>query len=189
MNNFEICLQSLVKCLKELKIDYVILGGIAVAVYGEPRLTADIDVNVILDKDKLTNFLTKTEKYGFYPDTPDIEIFAKKTGVIPMNFKKGKATGKCDIIIAENIIEYTGIQRGKIKKIGSIQLKLISPEDLVIHKILSSRPRDNEDLIGIIIRQKNKLNIKYVFNWLKKIDKTDKKLQLCARFKTLLEED
>ncbi|MBW2000598.1 MAG: hypothetical protein JRJ29_21895 [Deltaproteobacteria bacterium] len=32
--------------------DYAIIGGIAVAVWGEPRLTRDIDVKVLLSRDE-----------------------------------------------------------------------------------------------------------------------------------------
>lgn len=36
-----------------------------------------------------------------------------------MSFKKGKVFGKFDVILAENILEYAAILRGKIKKIDT----------------------------------------------------------------------
>lgn len=186
MSSLEVQLRGLIKCLSEQKIKYIILGGIAVSIYGEPRLTADIDVNIILDKKKIAEFLKEAKKYGFLPALPDAENIAKETGVIPINFIKGKTVGKFDIIIAENILEYTAIKRGRIKKIGSIKAKLISPEDLIIHKIASSRPRDIEDLNGILIRQKGRLDIRYIRDWLKKIDKANKISQLYKLFNSLL---
>ena len=42
-------LKSLHKCLQSNKIEYAVIGGLAVAVWGEPRLTQDIDIKVKLD--------------------------------------------------------------------------------------------------------------------------------------------
>ena len=159
MSALEVQLKALVKFLSSQKIRYIILGGIAVLIYGEPRLTADIDVNIIFDKAKLNEFLVKAKKFGFCPLFPNTGKIVEKTGVIPMKFTKGKITGKVDIIIAENALEYAAIKRGRIKKIGSIKARLVSPEDLIIHKITSSRPRDLEDLKGILVRQKGRLDI------------------------------
>lgn len=188
MNPLELQLGVLVKCLSAQKIKYIILGGIAVSIYGEPRLTADIDVNIVFDKRKIDKFLNKARLFGFYPLLPNTREIAKETGVIPLGFKRKKISGKFDIVIAENILEYTAIKRGKIKKIDSIRARLISPEDLIIHKIASSRPRDFEDLKGILIRQRGRLDINYIRYWLKKIDKANKKSHLCKVFKQLLRE-
>ncbi len=180
-------LQSLVKFLIAQKIRYAILGGIAVCIYGEPRLTADIDVSIILDKERVGEFLKKAKKRGFRALIPNAKRIAKRTGVIPVGLKKGRRAGKFDIIIAENILEYTAIKRGRIKKIDSIRVRFISPEDLVIHKITSSRPRDIEDLKGILIRQRKRLDKRYIGHWLRKIDKANKS-RLYRLFKRLSKE-
>ena len=188
MSSLEVQLRGLIKCLSEQKIKYIILGGIAVSIYGEPRLTADIDVNIIFDKKKISEFLKGAKKHGFYPAFPETENIARETGVIPMNFIKGKITGNFGIIISENPLEYSAIERGRFKKIGPVKARLITPEDLIIHKIASSRPRDAEDISGILIRQKGKLDIKYIQYWLKKIDKANKKSRTYKAFHRLLKE-
>lgn len=188
MNPLELQLRNLTKLLKEQKLKYAILGGIAVSLYGEPRFTADIDVNVLLDREKIKEFLKKAEKYNFYPPFPHIEKIADRTGVIPLSFRKGKIEGKCDVIIAENIIEYYSIKRAKTKRIGSVKTRVVSAEDLIIHKITSSRTRDIEDLKSILIRQKGKLDIKYIRDWLRKVDKVSKKPHLYKLFSKLLKQ-
>jgi len=35
--------------LESLKIDYMVVGGIANAVWGEPRATIDVDVTVVVE--------------------------------------------------------------------------------------------------------------------------------------------
>ncbi|HLF17785.1 MAG TPA: nucleotidyltransferase [Candidatus Omnitrophota bacterium] len=173
MNSLNQQLRQLVEFLSNERIKYVVLGGVAVSVYGEPRLTADIDVNVLLPKDKIFDFIKKAKKYGFYSLFPGMRKMAQRAGVISFGFKKGKISGKFDMIIAENILEYNAIERGKIKKIEGTSLRLITPEDLIIHKIASSRPRDLEDLKGVLLRQKGKLDNKYIQFWLKKLDRAN----------------
>ncbi len=176
---FESLIQSLTRFLSSEKIPYVIIGGIAVSIYGEPRMTLDVDINVVLDKAKAEDFLKKIKKFGFSPSFKETMKIVKKTGVIPLKFQKGNILGKLDVIIAENSLEFSAIRRGRIKKIDNLKIKLISPEDLIIHKIASTRAKDYEDLKGIIQRQKKKIDVTYIQEWLKKLDEVggDKLLQ------------
>ncbi len=185
MNPLEFQLKQLARLLREEKIDYALLGGVAVSIYGEPRLTFDIDVNIMLGKDTISNFLKKARIYGFLPLPPNIKRFIKTTGVIPMKFSKNKITGKCDFIIAQNILEYLCIKRARLKKVYSAKIKLISPEDLLLHKIISERARDLEDAQGILMRQRGKLDMNYINYWLKKIAVANKKPELLKLFKSL----
>lgn len=187
MNSLERQLKALIGLFSFTKTKYVILGGLAVVLYGEPRLTADIDVNISIRKDEIGVFLSAARNLGFYPIPSNIKSFIKETGVIPLRFAKGNVFGRCDIIIAENPIEYQALKRAKIKKIGSLRAKFVSPEDLIIHKITSDRARDLEDLKGILIRQQGKLDIEYILFWLKKIAKANHKPELINLFKKLLQ--
>jgi hypothetical protein len=186
VNPIEYQLKQLVKLFSSAKIDYAILGGIAVSIYGEPRLTLDIDVNIMLDMAKLDDFLNKAKRYGFFPIPKNIKKFIRTTGVMPTRFSKGGIAGKCDFIIAQNALEYSGIKRVHFKKIYSTKVKLISPEDLIIHKITSDRPRDIEDISGILMRQKGELDLNYITSWLKRIPESNKRKELLHLFRDLI---
>jgi hypothetical protein len=179
-------LKALKKLFRVTKIPYAVLGGMAVILYGEPRFTMDIDVNISLPSHKMTLFLSEAKKYGFLPSCAKPESFAKTTGVIPMRFMSVHPPGRCDIVIARNPIEFSALKRSVSKKIGMIKAKFITAEDLVIHKIASDRPRDLEDLRGILMRQKGKLDLPYIFLWLKKIDKVNAGPSLVVLLKSLL---
>lgn len=185
MNPLDFQLRQLVKLFKATSVDYAVLGGIAVSIYGEPRLTSDIDINIMLDNDKINDFLKKASKFGFTPLPSNIKKFIKETGVIPMKFSKNRITGKCDFIIAQNILEHLCIRRARFIKIGFIKAKIITPEDLIIHKITSKRPKDLEDARGILFRQRGKLDTKYIAHWLKKIDEVVRHSELFKLFESL----
>ncbi len=186
MNLLKQQLAATVKFLTTLDIDYVIIGGIAVSIYGRPRFTADIDVNIVLEKERVDIFLKEGKKYGFYPIRKNIKMVVKKTGVIPMRYLKGKTIGLCDFIIAENTIERLALKRAKTKKIDSVKAKLVTPEDLIIHKLTSPRAQDLEDVRGVLLRQKGKLDTAYIKFWLKKIDKANRGSRLSELFNNLL---
>ena len=185
MNPLKIQLKALVGLFKETKTKYVIIGGLAVSLYGEPRATFDIDVNVLLEKENLDNFLKISKKNGFYPIPSQVKSFIKKTAVIPMRFRRRGIINNCDIIIAENPIEIAAIKRGKIKNIWSLKVRFATPEDLIIHKLTSNRPKDLEDARSILMRQ-DKLDVKYISNWLKLIEKANSNIRLVSLFNTLV---
>lgn len=43
--------------------------------------------------------------------------------------------------------------------------RLCTPEDLIIYKMLSTRPRDLEDVKGIVRRQGAALDLPYLLKW------------------------
>ncbi len=186
MNSIELQLKYLSKLLDAIGAEYAIIGGIAVSVYGEPRATFDIDVSIIFNIGEIDFFLKSAKKYGFTPLPGNIDNFVKTTAVIPMQFSKDNMFGRCDFIIAQNSLEFSSIKRARFKKIFSMKIKLITAEDLVLHKITSSRARDLEDLQGILIRQSGKLDMDYINFWLKKAAAANKQPKLLKIFKKLL---
>jgi hypothetical protein len=186
MNLLEYQLNQAVKCLKEAGIDYALLGGIAVSIYSAPRMTQDIDINIVLNMEDTAEFLRKARKYGFRPIPTDINKFIKETGVIPMKFSKRGIIGRFDFIIAQNPIEFAGIQRARFKKIYGVKLKIVTAEDLLLHKLLSDRPIDREDARGILLRQGKKLDMRYITAWLKKIAKSSFARRLLKEFEELV---
>lgn len=187
-NIFASAIKNLHRFFTSQHIDYVILGGIAVSVYGEPRFTAEIDVNIIMDKAGLDQFFVTARQFSLFPLAPGAERIARETGVVPLKFIKGDETAKVDVIIAENALEFKAIERGRMRSVGSFKARFVSAEDLILHKLTSPRPRDQEDLERILLRQKSKLDLRYVRRWLKKLDDVDPGLGLSGRFESLLEE-
>ncbi|MCM8813989.1 MAG: nucleotidyltransferase family protein [Candidatus Omnitrophica bacterium] len=185
MNTFEYQLQQVIQFLHATKIEYAIIGGVAVSLYGDPRMTQDIDVNIILDQEDLPKILQQSKKYGFAPAVPDFDRFVKEVGVLLMKFSKKGITGKFDFVIAQNPIEFAGIKRAKVYTLFNLEVKVVTPEDLLLHKLLSDRPRDHEDARGIIMRQGKKLKTDYIFAWLRKIEKVCPERQYLKEFKKL----
>jgi len=67
-------IKNLARALKKNRIKYMIIGGQAVLIYGEPRMTKDIDITIGLD----INGLEKLKKI----------IKELNLKIIPKNYKK-----------------------------------------------------------------------------------------------------
>lgn len=186
MKSFKYQLSQLAKFLEKSHIDYAVLGGIAVSVYSEPRMTQDIDLNIVLNMENLSQFLGKAREYGFQPIPPDIKKFVEETGVIPMKFFKRGVAGKFDFIVAQNPIEFAGLKRARLKSIWGVKVKIVTAEDLLVHKLLSERPRDLEDARGIVVRRGRRLDKEYVMCWLRKMDKLSSGSYLIKKYKELI---
>lgn len=85
--------------------------------------------------------------------------FVAKTNVLPLEDTQGI---RLDIIFAKLPYEFQAIRRSKPIRVHSEVIRVCSPEDLIIHKIISDRPRDREDVRGVVSSRRSKLNRKYL---------------------------
>jgi hypothetical protein len=162
----------------------MIIGGQAVLIYGEPRMTRDIDITLGVGIDELNKIKQVITKIGLTIRVKNYKKFAEQTMVIPAMDKKSG-------ILVDFVFSFTGYERQSIKKaksikIGKTMVKFASLEDVIIHKVIAGRPRDIED-IRIIILKNPKYNKKYINLWLKRFDKTLSK-NLRDTFKTIIKQ-
>lgn len=149
--------------LDEHGIPYAIIGGLAVQHWGEARTTRDVDIVVVVSPDETAAFLDAAV-HRFKPRIQDAVSFAQKRRVLLI----ADATGTpVDISLGIPGYEEEVVQRAVTVDLpdgGSI--RLISAEDLIIHKCVAGRPRDQEDIEGILARQKLSIDTDYIRRWL-----------------------
>jgi hypothetical protein len=164
---FEEILSRIGKVFQRHGLPYMIIGGQAVLLYGEPRLTRDIDITLGVDIDRLDELLTVAQELALKPIPRDIPAFVKETMVFPAI---EETTGiRVDFIFSFSPYETQAIQRASKISILNQDVCFASPEDLIIHKIFSGRPRDLEDVRSILLKNPH-LNFQYIEDWLKEFD-------------------
>ena len=65
------------------------------------------------------------------------------------------------------------------------RVRLCTAEDLIIHKALSEREKDWQDIEGILLRRGNLLDKKYIINWLSQFASALDKPGIQKRFEEL----
>jgi len=139
----------------------IVIGGVAVAVWGEPRLTRDVDLKVLLGRQDAAKLLDALgEGYVLLA----LERFA-------MLFVRDENAVRIDLLLGETTFDVEAIRRGRDVEVApGVQIHACSPEDLVIYKLVSTRPRDHEDARGVVLRQGDGLDREYVVRWLREFE-------------------
>ena len=158
MSRLERAIVEIARFLERGRIPYMIIGGVANAVWGVPRTTLDVDLTVWVDEGQCETTIRQiVEK--FPARTNDPVKFVKDTRVLPIETGDGV---QIDVIFGQLPYEQEAIARSARQNIGGVEVRVCRPEDLILHKLVSERPRDREDVRGIVQQQHRQLDRRYL---------------------------
>jgi len=165
---FEELLEQIARGLDSLGIPYMLIGGQAVLVHGEPRLTRDVVVTLGAGPEKLPVVLEWVGRTGWQVLADSPADFVARTLVLPC---LEPASGiRVDLIFSYSAYELQAIPRARVITVGQTQVRFASAEDLVIHELVAGRPRDIDDVRSIVLKNPG-LDAGYVQLWLRELDK------------------
>jgi len=166
---FQKLLKRVGKELDRVGIPYMVIGGQAVLLYGEPRLTKDIDITLGIGVDGLEKVKEVAKKINLKILVDNPEEFVSRTMVLPLMDEKSNI--RVDFIFSYSSYERQAIERAVDVKIGGVNVKFASLEDVVIHKIIAGRARDIEDVKVILLKNPN-YDARYIKKWLREFDRS-----------------
>jgi len=142
---------------------FAFIGGVAVQRWGEPRLTVDIDINLLTGFGEEETFIDELLKH-YKGRREDAREFALKSRVLLLQSRDGIGI---DISLGALPFEEELIERATyFEFLPGLKILTCSAEDLVVMKAFAARVRDWADLEGILIRQQNRLVWKYIIKQL-----------------------
>jgi hypothetical protein len=149
--------------LEAKRVPFMLIGGQAVLLHGEPRLTQDVDVTMGVGPDRVPDLLAVCEALGLQPLPDNPDAFARETFVLPA---ADPATGvRVDLIFSTTPYEAQAIDRAVLVNVGSREVPFATAEDLLLHKLFAGRPRDLEDAAGVVRRKGPDLDWEYLAHW------------------------
>jgi hypothetical protein len=154
----EQALVELAGLLGRQRVPYMVIGGLAAAVWGEPRTTLDVDVTVWVPDADIARLVERLEE-SFELLAPEPRAFIARTRVLPMRTRAGI---RIDLIFGLLSFEEEAIRRALEVKVGSAVIRFCSPEDLILHKIISTRERDLADARAVVVRRLATLDFVYL---------------------------
>jgi hypothetical protein len=158
VNGLESALADLATFLDESRVPYMVIGGYASLLWGRPRLTRDLDVTVSVPEPAWGEFIARVgERYVLR--LTDALAFAHSTRVIPAATRSGVPV---DLLLAGLPYEEEAIARSRPVEVAGVTVRVCAPEDLILHKLVSERPRDREDVEAVIVRQGGALDLGYI---------------------------
>lgn len=141
----------------------MLIGGQAVLLHGEPRLTHDIDITLAALPDRLPDLLEVCRYTGLSALPQNVEEFVRRTFVLPTGAVDSAI--RVDFIFSSTMYESEAIDRAEDVMMAGIPVPFATAEDLVLHKLFAARPRDLEDAAGVVRRKGHQLDWDYLRRW------------------------
>ena len=134
---------DMLKCLNKAGVDYILVGGWAVNMYGYIRATVDLDIWILADSDNARKVYSAIAEFG----APVSEMKPEEFAEYGMIFQIGVAPCRVDIISKISGVSYAdAVTRAVPKTIDGIPVRIISLEDLIANKKASGRAKDLVDV-------------------------------------------
>jgi hypothetical protein len=132
--------KELIRCLNSSNVRYLLVGGWAVGLHGNPRATGDIDFLVAIDDGNLAKLQEALLVFGAPP--VDLERFKEKGRVIRM----GSSPVQVDIINSATGIDIDECYHRKvIINFDGVNISVVSRDDLIKNKMATGRTMDLAD--------------------------------------------
>jgi nucleotidyltransferase AbiEii toxin of type IV toxin-antitoxin system len=159
-SNLETALRQAADELDAASIPYMLIGGLALSAWALPRATIDIDLTLWVDAEDLDEVcLRLCTVYIPRPEKP--AEFVRKTRVLPVTTTEGI---RLDFLFAAFPFEKTMLDRAVVRPIGSASIRVASREDLILLKLPSPRPRDQEDVRLLLETYRGELDWDYLLS-------------------------
>lgn len=169
--------------LDKIEVEYFLIGRAASSCWGVPTATANIDIVIVATKAKIDSLLKEFKNEGFAFDYDKVKTKLSQKLPAKLTYKEGYSI---DLRIASYTIDYEAIKRVVKLKIFNKDWNISPPEELIIYKLLAGKPKDWDDIRGIMKNKAIKLDWKRM-EYLAKTLANEYNLTFINKFKELQE--
>ncbi len=128
---------------KRERLRWYVFGAQAVGFHGFTRASLDLDITIDLGERPLAPLLAKLARAGFAARFSD-DAFIAATRVVPMTHTATRLP--IDLVLAGPGLEQMFLDRVETRAVGRDAIPVLRIEDLIVTKVLASRPKDLEDV-------------------------------------------
>lgn len=133
---------AFLRLLVDHDVDFVVIGGYAVAAHGYPRATQDLDIWVSTDPDNVTRVMAAVRAFGFTGNEVHAGLFEQGNIV-----RMGHPPMRLELLTEVSGLEFDGTRsRALSVDFDGLDVPLISLADLRTNKAAAGRPKDLDDL-------------------------------------------
>ncbi len=137
--------QEIIKELILQEVDFMLIGGYAVIVYGYTRTTGDVDLWIKPNNENKTKLIQAFKNLNF--ENEDILELEKMNFEEYLVFSVGEEPQKIDFISKVNLVNYEEANNRKIfSEIDGIEIPIVHLHDLVLMKTNTKRKKDEADI-------------------------------------------
>ncbi len=135
--------EELLSLFNELKVEFVIVGGYALAFHGAPRFTGDLDILVKPEPDNVSRVVTALQRFGFESAGLKAEDFVLPERVVQL----GVPPVRIDIMTSISGVATEQAFAHKVAgKYGNTPIFFIGRDQFIANKRAVGRKTDMADL-------------------------------------------
>ena len=135
--------KELLELFNKHKVEYLVVGGYALAFHGAPRFTGDIDLLVRPVRENAERILAALNEFGFGSLDLSEDDFTMPGKVIQL----GVPPIRIDIITSISGVSWEKADIGKVPgQYGQTSVCFISREDFIANKRATGRKKDAADI-------------------------------------------
>ena len=144
----------------------MVIGAMALAAWGRPRATVDLDFKLRASLKDLEKLQLKAMKMGYKIDHGWQRHNPLLASIQTRILHRGIPI---DLLLPRDDHDRQAWVHRKRKKLGKRFFWFSSAEDLILEKLKVGRPRDFEDAVTVLERMGRKLDKRYLKRWAKKL--------------------
>ncbi|MBU1214158.1 MAG: hypothetical protein KKF58_02875 [Gammaproteobacteria bacterium] len=148
---------DLLKLLTRSEVDFVLVGGLAVALQGYQRVTLDVDVVLAMDEANLQRFIAAAKSAGLRPGIPVpldtlarpelIDQWHREKGMLAFSLRTGEARALTLDVLVKPVVPFAQLrQDASMVKVGEIEVPVASIAHLIEMKSGTGRSKDLLDI-------------------------------------------
>lgn len=136
-------LREFVELLIERRVEFVVVGGYAVAFHGHPRFTQDIDLFVRADQANAKKLTLLVKDFGFEALGLTEEHFYDPNAVIQL----GRPPNRVDLLTQISGVTFDEVWEGRVSgRLDDLEVSYISRDLLIKNKVAAGRGKDLGDV-------------------------------------------
>lgn len=158
-------LGAVARALTALGAEYMLIGGLAVGVWAEPRATKDADfcVHVLASADDLCHGLAAA---GLEVARGDLaRALARGEAVRLRRTIQKDEPVVVDLLLAITPFEIDALSRRRPLQVLGVELPVVTPEDLFVFKLIAGRPQDLADAALLYELHAEAFDLARVHHW------------------------
>jgi hypothetical protein len=152
--------------LERLDIPYMVVGGYAATVYGEPRMTVDVDIVVDMRWEHVSAFVAAFPGPDCYVSEESVrDSLARR---YPFNVIETNTAAKIDVVpLPSDVFTRMAFgRRQRIEYVAGHSATFITPEDVIVAKLLANKNTGSDkhlrDAQGVLTMQWGNLNLELI---------------------------
>lgn len=149
--------ENIFRALNDAKIRYLVVGGVAVNIYGYSRFTGDIDILLLFEKENLEKMDKVMNKLGYKTRLPvsikdlqdhkQVKKWLREKNMTAFSFFPPSENPLMIDIIVEESLKFKKVEKNKaVRKFDNISIPVIAIDNLIKMKKKVGRLKDLEDI-------------------------------------------